>query len=145
MREWYPLFVEEKPKQLRFYKIRTYRIVTSTFIAYFGRGNIFLGGISRLIIVWSAVFVLIAIPLFEKFRHIWYNRVHTNKQPQTLFVYNKQSDIDHVLEYTTLSREYITTISIDEFIVDRAKNFQTIILIGTIPTTDIETLVDTIR
>lgn len=90
------LYELNKPVQKYFQtfsKVWIYWFITITFIAYFGRGFIFEGGISRFIIVLTSFITFFAIFFFDQIRNFLEARSHRNSKHKILIIVNdiKQS------------------------------------------------------
>lgn len=91
----YPLFSIPHYPRPTFWKIWLYRWTTSTFIAYFGRWTIFPGGISRLIILWTTLFVAILIPIIE----YWLLKRCYKKNYNILFLYDTEDNLNQIISH----------------------------------------------
>ena len=83
------LYELNKPIQKYFQtysKVWIYRIITITFIGYFGSGFIFENWLSRFIILWWAVVSFFAIFFFDQIRNKLESRKHKNGKNKILII-----------------------------------------------------------
>ncbi len=121
-----------------FAKVRIYRFITITFIAYFGQGFIFIGWISRFIIVLSSVIVFFSIFFFDQIRNFLEARKHRNSEFKILIVANNIQNsyeaIEKIKKWFSFKSELIEikdieSIQFDKYIMVIAVwNFETSIL-----------------
>jgi len=126
-------------------KVRLYWIVVITFLAYFGQGFIFVGGISRFIIVAGWVITGLAIALFDLIRNQTEKWSLRRSKKKILIISDNREKAEEILEklkYNDRQAQIITT-------KDRTKtnkeNYHTTLAIGSIKPTMLQAIMDTIR
>ena len=89
------LYELHKPLQKYFStfgKVWIYWTISITFIAYFGQGFVFVGGISRFIIIWTAILALIWLFIIDQIRNGIEKRIHKKRQQEAYIITNKKID-----------------------------------------------------
>lgn len=71
-----------------FAKVRIYRFISITFIAYFGQGIVFKWGISRFIIILTTVIAFFSIFFFDQIRNFLEAKKHRNSEYRILIIAN---------------------------------------------------------
>jgi exopolysaccharide biosynthesis polyprenyl glycosylphosphotransferase len=126
-------------------KVRLYWIVVITFLAYFGQWFIFVGGISRFIIVAGWVITGMAIAVFDLLRNQIEKRSLRRSKKKILIISDNKEKAEEILEklkYHDRQAQIITT-------KDRAKtnkdHYHTTLAIGSIKPAMLQAIMDTIR
>gem|GEM_PF-3534782 len=117
------LYELEKPIRKHaktFSKVRIYRFISITFIAYFGWGFIFPGGISRFIIVIASILTFFTLFIFDQTRNAIEAKNHRNSNHKILIVAKKMSESYNTIEKIKQGFSFKTElIEIDE--IEKAK------------------------
>lgn len=126
-------------------KVRLYWIVVITFVAYFWQWFIFIGGISRFIIVAWWVITGIGIILFDLMRNQLEKRSLSRSKKKILIISDDKEKAEEVVEklkYSDRQAEIITTKKWNT--IDK-NNYHTTLAIGSIQPHMLQNIMDSIR
>jgi ABC-type multidrug transport system permease subunit len=68
-------------------------LVAMTFVAYFGHGFLFVSGISRFILIWTALLSGVVISLVDSWYSGWVTRVESRSPMSVLCVYQDKKQL----------------------------------------------------
>lgn len=126
-------------------KVRLYWIVVITFVAYFWQGFVFIGGISRFIIVAWWVITGAGIILFDLMRNQLEKRSFRRSKKKILIISDNREKAEEVVEklkYSDRQAEIITTKNWGK--TDK-NNYHTTLAIGSIQPHMLQNIMDSIR
>lgn len=126
-------------------KVRLYWIVVITFFAYFGQWFIFIGGISRFIIVAWWVITGVGIILFDLIRNQLEKRSLRRSKKKILIISNNRQKAEEVLEKLKYHDRQAHIIAIKDWAKTNKENYHTTLAIGSIEPTMLQAIMDTIR
>jgi exopolysaccharide biosynthesis polyprenyl glycosylphosphotransferase len=126
-------------------KVWLYWLVVMTFIAYFGQGFIFIGGISRFIIITGAAITGIIIASFDRWRNHIEKRFLRRSPKKILLISDNREKAEEIIEklqYHDRDAEIITIKNRDKH---NHNSYHTILAIGIIQPRILQNIMDTIR
>ncbi len=126
-------------------KVWLYRLVVMTFIAYFGQWFIFVGGISRFIIITGAVITGIVIALFDLWRNRLEKRSLRRNPKRILVISNNRTKAEEIIEKLQYNDRDAEIITIDHREKQNHNDYHTTLAIGIIQPKILQNIMDTIR
>lgn len=131
----------------KFLLARMWWFVSMTFLALFGNGFLFADGISRFLILWSAIAGLFAISLFDIFRNNINSFLEKQRPYKMLVIYNHES---HYTKFAGDLADYPiyehVPVSLDEYDPSRRRDIIDMVMaVGSYDTNILQTIADHAR
>ncbi len=129
-----------------FTKVRIYRIITATFIAYFGQWFVFLFGISRFIIIIGAFTSFFILFFFDQIWNYMESRKHRDGQNKILIIGSDTMEsykaIEKIKNWFSFKTEYV---SIQEAQDIDTKKYLMVIAVGSFSKQELQNIFEKIR
>lgn len=143
---FYQLFLPFAKNYRKLVVVRIYWLVSITFLAYFGGGFLFTSGISRFILIWSAVVSLLLLYFIEWFWILAERLIEKRNPTKLLFIYRDENEFAHV-EHSVVFNRYmqVESLHVDDFVAEKVDDFDHIIIVGGFPSHILQEMFDAAR
>ncbi|HMT00978.1 MAG TPA: sugar transferase [Candidatus Absconditabacterales bacterium] len=142
----YQLFAPVSGYFSRYLRVFFIWFVLITFLGFYGNGFLFVGGISRFIIIWSAVFCFLFLSIFDSWYGVIKKFFEKKDTFKVLLCYKNIDDATAVLEKISIDRSYsYKTWIFDETESFPTKDFDVFVVVGTFTQHQLQNLFDQVR
>lgn len=129
-----------------FTKVRGIWLVTITFIAYFGQGFVFVGGISRLIILFSAAITFVVLRIIDHLLQLReYTSIHKDGQKILLIAPSVEAAYPVLEKISSHIPHRYDICTIQEVWSHKLETYAMLFLIGNYPSDEIQEIFEKIR